>query len=192
MKKSLLHLVLGLAENQASLMRIIFGKKKKVKMLVSQFSSDQCLSHVWLFVTQWTAARQASLSIINTQSLLKLMSHWDGDAIQPSSSVIPFSSWLQTFQAWGCFPMSQCFPSGGQSIGASASASVPPVNIQDWFPLGLTGLISLQFNGLSSLLQYHSSKASILWCSAFFNGPTFTSIQDYWKNHSFDYTDLCW
>ena len=64
--------------------------------------------------------------------------------------------------------MSQFFASGGQSIGASALASVLPMNIQDWFPLGLTGLISLQSKRFKSLLQHHSSKASILWCSAFF------------------------
>ena len=64
--------------------------------------------------------------------------------------------------------MSQLFASGGQSIGVSASASVLPMNIQDWFPLGCTGWISLQSKGLSSLLQHHSSKASILRCSAFF------------------------
>ena len=64
--------------------------------------------------------------------------------------------------------MGQLFTSGGQSIGASASASVLSINIQDWFPLGLTCLISLQSKGLSSLLQHHSSKTSILQCSAFF------------------------
>ena len=64
--------------------------------------------------------------------------------------------------------MSQLFTSGGQSIGVSASASVLPMNIQDWFPLGRTGWISLQSKGLKSLLQHHSSKASILWRSAFF------------------------
>ena len=64
--------------------------------------------------------------------------------------------------------MSQFFPSGGQSIGVSASTSVPPVNIQDWFPLGWTGLISLQSKEFSSLLQHHSSKASMLQHSAFF------------------------
>ena len=75
-----------------------------------------------------------------------------------------------TFPASGSFPMSQFFPSGGQSIGISASTSVLPMNIQDWFPLGWTGWISLQSKGLSwmSLLQHHSSKASFLWCSAFF------------------------
>ena len=78
-----------------------------------------------------------------------------------SCSALPFSSRLQSFPASGSFQMSQCFTSGGQSIGVSASASVLPLNIQDWFPLGRTGWIS-------SLLQHHSSKASILWCSAFF------------------------
>ena len=64
--------------------------------------------------------------------------------------------------------MSLLFASGGQSTGASASASVLPMNIQDWFSLGWTSLISLQFKGLSGLLQHHSSKASFLWDSAFF------------------------
>ena len=82
-----------------------------------------------------------------------------------SSSVICFSC-LQSFPASGSFPMSWLLPSGGQSIGASAS--VLPMNVQDWFPLGLTGLISLQSKGLSSLLQHHSPKASILQHSAFF------------------------
>ena len=67
------------------------------------------------------------------------------------SSVVPFSSCLQSFLASGSFPMSQFFTSGGQSTGASASASVLPMNIQDWFPLGLTGLISLQSKGLSKV-----------------------------------------
>ena len=88
-----------------------------------------------------------------------------------SSSVIPFSSCLQSFPASESFLMSQFFPSGVQSIGASVSASVLPMNIQDWFPLGLTGLISLlskRWILLRSLLQHHSSKASILQHSAFF------------------------
>ena len=80
-----------------------------------------------------------------------------------SSSVIPFSACPQPFPASGSFPMSQLFALGGQSIGASASASVLPVNIQGWFPLGLTGLIFLQSKGLKSLLQHHNSKASIFW-----------------------------
>ena len=76
-----------------------------------------------------------------------LLSRWCHPTI--SSSVIPFSSCLQFFPASGSFPMSQFFASGGQSIGVSASASVLPMNIQDWFPLGWTGLISLQSKGLS-------------------------------------------
>ena len=82
-------------------------------------------------------------------------------------SVIPFSSCPQYFPAWGSFLMSQLLASGGQSIGASSS--VLPMNIQGWFPLGLTGLIFLQFKGLSkSLLRHHNSEASILQCSDFF------------------------
>ena len=85
-----------------------------------------------------------------------------------SSSVVPFSSRLQSFPASRSFPVSQFFASGGQSIRVSASASVLPMNIQDWFPLGLTGWISLLSKILKSLLQHHSSKASILLRSAFF------------------------
>ena len=70
-----------------------------------------------------------------------------------SSSVIPFSSWLQSFPVSGSFPMNQLFASGGQNIGASASASILPMNIQDWFPLGLTGLISLLSKGLSRVFS---------------------------------------
>ena len=87
-----------------------------------------------------------------------------------SSSVIPFTSCLQSFPASGSFQMSQFFTWGHQSIGDSASTSVLPVNIQDWSPLGWTGWISLQSvqGTLKSLFQHHSSKASILWHSAFF------------------------
>ena len=101
-----------------------------------QFSSVHSLGRVWLFVTTWTAGRQASLSITNSWSLLKLMSI---ESVTPSNYLIlcrPLC--LQSFPASGSFPMSQFFPSGGQSIGVSASASVLPMNIQDWFPLGRT------------------------------------------------------
>ena len=80
---------------------------------------------------------------------------------------VPFSSCLQSFLASGSFPTSQFFASGGQSIGVSASASVLPMNIQDWFPLWWTGWISLQSKELSSSLN-HSSKTSVLWHLAFF------------------------
>ena len=109
---------------------------------------------------------------------------WAGYAIQPSYSSIIVSC-PQSFPASGSFQMGQLFTLGSQSIGASASASVLPMNSQDWFPLGLTGLISLQSKGLKSLLQYHSSKASILQHSVSYS-PTLTSIHDPWKNLSLD------
>ena len=94
--------------------------------------------------------------------------HWVGDAIQLSHPLLSPSPPAFNLSQHQGFLQSQFFASGGQSIGVSASASVLPMNIQDWFPLELTGWISLQSKRLKSLLQYHSSKASILWCSAFF------------------------
>ena len=86
-----------------------------------------------------------------------------------SSSVIPYSYYVQSFPATGHFPMSQFFTLHGQSIGVSASASVLSMNTQDWFPLGWTDWISLQFKGFSRVFsQHHSSKASVLWHSASF------------------------
>ena len=112
--------------------------------------------------------------------------HWVGDAIQPSYPlIIPFSSRLHSFPASGSFQMSHLIASGGQIIGASASASVFPMNIQDWFPFRLTGWISLQSTGLSRVFsnsaveKHQSSVLSLLYC------PTLTSIHDHWKNHSF-------
>ena len=104
-----------------------------------------------------------------------------------SSSVVPFSSCLQSFPASGSFPLSLFFSSGGQSICISPSTSVLPMNIQDWFPLGWTGWISLQSKGLSSILsnntvQKHQFFKSIN--SAFFIVLSI-SIHDYWKNHGF-------
>ena len=93
-------------------------------------------------------------------------SRWCHPAI--SSSVVPFSSCLQSFPASGSFPNRQFFTSGGQNVRVSASASVLPMNTQDWFPLGWTGWISTVQGTLKSLLQHHSSKASILHCSGFF------------------------
>ena len=101
----------------------------------------QLLSHVWLFETPWTAARQAPLS----WSFLRFASL---ELVMLSNHLILCCS-LQSFPALGSFPMSQLFASGGQSIGVSASASVHPMNIQGWFPSGWTGWISLQFKGLS-------------------------------------------
>ena len=84
--------------------------------------------------------------------------------------------------------MSQFFTSGGQSVGASTSASVLPMNIQDRFPLGLTGLTSLQSKRLSSPTSQFKSINSLVF--SFIFGPALTSIHDYWKNHSFDYMDF--
>ena len=118
-----------------------------------QFSSVQWLSHVQLFVTPWTAAHQASLSITNSQRLLKLISI---ESVMPSNHLIFCRLLLlplQLFPASGSFQMSQLFASGGQSIRVSASASILPMNIRDWFPLGWTGWISLQSKGLSRVFS---------------------------------------
>ena len=108
-----------------------------------------------------------------------------------SSCMDPFSAYLHSLPAWEAFPMSWLFTLGDQSIGASASELVLPMNIQGWFPLGLTGLISLLSNGLARVfsntqLESISSLPLSLLC-----GPALTSIHDYWKNHSFDYTYFC-
>ena len=118
--------------------------------------------------------------------------HWVGDAIQPSQPLLSPSPDALSFPALGSFPVNPLFKSGGQSIRASASASVLSMNIQGWFPLGLTGLISLLSKALSrgspvpQLNSINPLALSLLY------GPTFTSVPDYWKNHSFEYTDLCW
>ena len=143
--------------------------------------------------TPWTAACQASLSITNSQSLLKLMSIV---SVMPSNHLIL------------CHPL-LLPPSIFPIIGVFSNESALRIRWPKYWSFSFiispsneySGLISFRIDWLDllavqgtpkSLLQHHSSKASILWCSAFFNGPTFTSIQDYWKNHSFDYTDLCW
>ena len=102
-----------------------------------------------------------------------------------SSSVIPFSSCLQSFPASGSFQMSQVFASGGQGILVSASASVLPLNTQDWSPLGWTGWISLQSKGLLRLLEPTVQKHHCFALS-FLYSPTLTSIHDCWKNHRLD------
>ena len=106
------------------------------------FSSVQWLSHVWLFATPWTAARWPPCPSTTPGACSNScpLSQWCHPTV--SSSVVPFSC-LWSFPASGSFLMSQFFASGGQSIGAPASASLLPMNIQGWFPLGLTALISL-------------------------------------------------
>ena len=118
------------------------------------------------------------------------LSRWCHPTI--SSSVIPFSSCLQSFPASGSFPMSQPFTSDGQSIGISASTSVLPMNIQDWFLYdGLVGSPcsprdSQESSPTPQFKSINSSAFSFLYSS------TLTSIHDHWRNHSFDYMDNCW
>ena len=117
------------------------------------------------------------------------LSWWHHSTI--SFSVVPFSSSLQSFPASGSFPVSQLFTSGGQSIGASASVSVLPMNIQGSFPLGWTDLISLQSRDSqesSPAPQFESINSLAL---SLLYGPTLISVHDHWRNHSFDYMDLC-
>ena len=118
-----------------------------------------------------------------------LLSWWCHSTI--SSSVIPFSSCLQSFPASGSFPVSQFFTSGGQNIGASASASVLLREIQGWFILGLvcSPCSPRDSQQSSPALQFESISSSVL---SLLYGPSLTSIHDYWKNHSLDYVELCW
>ena len=132
--------------------------------------------------------------------------NWVSDAIELSSSVVPFSYYFQSFPESGSFSMSQFFASGSQSVGASSSSSALPMNIQDQFLLGLSGLISLQSKGLARVFsnttiqkhQFFSPQPS-LWSNSMVQlyGPTLwstlwsnTSIHDYWINHSIDYMEL--
>ena len=152
----------------------------------------------WLPATPWTAGYQAPLSMGLTRqeywSGLPLPSPTPGACSKSrpcqwfhptvSSSVIPFSSHLRSFPASGSFLMSWLFASGGQRIRASASASALPMNIQDWFPVGLTGLISLQSLGLSRVFSNTTVQKHQFFSLLY--GPTLTSIHNYWKNHNFD------
>ena len=151
-------------------------------VLWSQFSCSVVSDPFWPHGLQHTRLSCLSPTPRSCSNSCPL-SQWCHPAI--SSYVVPFFSCLQSFPASGSFPMSQLFTSGGQIIGVSASTSVLPKNAQDW-SLAWTGWLSLQSKGLfKSLLQHHSSKTSILWCSTFFI-VQLTPIHDYWKNHSFD------
>ena len=154
--------------------------KQLLKLSVHSFSRVQ------LFATSWTTACQASLSITNFQSLLKLMSI---KSVMPSNHLILYHSLLlclQSFPASGSFPMSQFFPSCGQSTEVSASTSVLQMNTQDWFLLvGLVGSPCSPRDSQESspTPQFKSINFLVL---NFLYSPTLTSIHDYWKNHSFD------
>ena len=127
----------------------------------------QLLSHVRLIVTSWTVACQASVSITISMNFLRFMS------IESVMSSSPFSSCPQFFAASGSIPVSQLFASSGQSSGASVSASVLPMDIQGLFPLGLTGLISLQSRGPSRVFS-----STTVWKRQFFG-----SQPSLWSNY---------
>ena len=155
-----------------SLFFIFFFSFEKCGSIYS-FSSFQSLSCVWLFETPWTEERQALLSNTNSQSLLKLRSM---ELVMSSNHLIlyhPFSSHLQSFPASGPFPMSWLFTSGGQVLEFQLRASVLPMKIQDsqWilisFKMDWLDLLAVQ-GTLETLLQHHSSKASIFQHAAFF------------------------
>ena len=148
-------------------------------------SSVQSHSHAQLFVTN--GLQNARFPCPSPTPKAYSNSCVSGcDAIQsshPLSSPPPTS---QSFPASGSFQMSQFYTSGGQSIGASDSASVLPMNIQDWFPLGWTGWISLQSKGLSRVFSNTTVQKQQFSVLSFCYSPTLTSIHDYWKNCSFD------
>ena len=159
---------------------------KNLPANVGGTSSVQSLSCVRLFATPWTAAYEAFMSSTNSWSLLKLVSI---ESLMPSNHLIlcrPLLLLPQSCPASGSFPMSQFFASGGQSIGISASASVLPMNIQDCFPLGWTGWISLQSKGLSRVFANTTVQNHQFFGAQLSLYATLTSIHDHWKNHSLD------
>ena len=136
-------------------------------------------------VTPWTTARQASLSITNSWSLLKFMSI---ESVMASNHLIlcrPFLLLPSIFFSIRVFSKESVLHIRRPSIGVSALASVLPVNIQDWSPLGWTGLTSLQSKGLSRVF-FNTTVQKHQFFDSFLYSPTLTSIHDHWKNHSFD------
>ena len=141
------------------------------------FSSVQSLSCVRLFATPWIVARQASLSITNSRSSLKLTSI---ESVMPSSHLIlcrPFSFCPQSLPASESFPMSQVFAWGGQSTGVSALASFLLMKSQDWSPSEWTGWISLQSKGLSRVFSNTTVQKHQFFGLSFLHSPTLTSIK---------------
>ena len=146
--------------------------------------SVQSLSRVQLFVTPWTAASQISLSITNSQNLLKLMSI---ESVKPSSYLILCHPLLppSMFPSIRVFSNQSVLHIRWPSIGVSASASVLPVNIQDWFPLRWIGWISLQSKGLSRVFSNTTVQKHQFFGTQFYR-PTLASVHNYWENHIFD------
>ena len=137
----------------------------------------QLLRCVWI-CDPWTVADQAYQSFTISQSLLKLISI--ESVMQPNHLILFFPFFcLQSIWPLGSFPMNWLFPSGGQSIGASTTVSVLPVNIQSWFPLGKIGLI------------YFLSKELFDVQPSLWSNSHNSIVHDYWKNYSFDYIHIC-
>ena len=153
------------------LIGFFFSNLTLVIVLIVSYMVDssvlQALSHVWLFVTPWTAACEASLPITNSRSLPKLMSI---ESVMPSCpSVVPFSSCPQSLPASGSFPVSQLFTMRWPKYWSFSFSIIPSKEISGLISFRLDWLNLLTVQGtLKSLLQHHSSKASILRCSAFF------------------------
>ena len=160
--------------------------KQREEVNKKRFSSVQLLSHVWLFATPWTIAHQAFLSISNFWSLLKLMFI---KSVMPSNHLILCHSFLLLTSI---FPASQFFSSGSQRIGALASGSVLPMNIEDWFPLGLTGLISLQSKDLSRVFsnttvqkhQFFGAQLSFFFFKLVFYFLNFKILNSYMRSQT--------
>ena len=150
----------------------------QVPMQYFALYSVQSISHVQLFVSPWTAVCQASLPITKSQSLLKLKSI---ESVMLSNHLILCRPLLLLPSI---FPRIRVFSK--KSVLQIRSATVFPMNIQDWFPLGLSGLISLQSTGLSRFFSNTTAQKHQFFGAHFFHSPTLTPIHDYWKNHSLD------
>ena len=177
------HLAPLTASQYLPLNNLIINRKVEISIYFSQFSCSVMCDSVWPYGLQH-ARLPCPSPTPRACSHLCPSSQWWHPTI--SSSVIPFFSHLQSFPESGSFPVTQFLTSGGQSIGASASASVLPMNTHDWFPLGWTGWISLQSQDSqesSPTPQFKSINSSVL---SFPYSPTLTSIHDHWKNHSLD------
>ena len=176
-----------LTQSFSALALLIFGATSvHCKFLRSILESEsQSLSVMSNSATPWTTAHQASLSITNSQSLLKLMSI---ESVMPSaisSSVVAFSSCPHSLPASESFPMSQLFTWGAQSTAVSALASFLPKKSQGWSPSEWTGWISLQSKGFSRVFS-NTTVQKHQFFSAQFSSQSNSHIHDHWKNHSLD------
>ena len=152
-----------------------------------------CFSVYLTLLPHWLHYARLITSVLFTISL-NLLRFMSIESVMPSNHLILCSLLLlpSIFPASGSFPVSPLFTSGGQIISASVLASVLPVNTRGWVPLGLTGLLSLQSKGLSSVFSSTTVQKHQFLALSLLYGPALTSVHDCWKNRSFDYTDLSW